>query len=426
MNPILDIKTQFYHLPVKTDLPKTRIAQAFHQFKEAAKEENVRTGTLKTVKAALQLHEVLLGADHKDIRAGIGFAVDTVKVFNIPITIAKIIQDRKSKLKTLVNTLDLLTGVFAGLKVLDYFKAIDLGIVARALGHIPVIGKEVAKVLPFSNIVSIVDIVRSSFSIHQSRKEIKTEKKKKIKHASKRDEWEQIRKDGKITHAFVEKKLASSIEKKVAALDEKTAAEEKMTEALKKYTKRVAKHENLLKDLENCSPSAKFRLKRASYRAFGRAKRARNEYEKALGHFQTQAKKWAKYEERVTNWTEFENMIPKVNQPVQSVKKLSELKISKWDRKTLKSDKTIRDSKISIGINTASIVVMVASMVLTILALSALPFVSIPLTIAFIALAAIGMGFFIWKKVRDDITYKAVPISMLWENQGAIPLPAQA
>lgn len=213
MNPILDIKTQFYHLPVNTDLPKNQIARAFHQFKEATKEETVRTGTLKTVRAALQLHEALLGADHKDIRAGIGFAVDAAKVFSIPVTIAKIIQDRKSKLKTLVNTLDLLSGVFSGFKILDYFKVIDLGIVSRALGHIPVIGKEAAKILPFGNIISIVDIIRSSFSIHQSRKEIQTEKKKKIKFAAKRVDWEQIQKDGKISTQFVKKKLESSIQK---------------------------------------------------------------------------------------------------------------------------------------------------------------------------------------------------------------------
>lgn len=426
MNPIININAQLFHLPTDANLPKTRLARAFQNFNEVTKEETFRTGTLKTVKAALQLHEALLGADSKDIRAGIGFAVDAVKVFSIPVSIAKIIQDRKSKLKTLVNTLDLLTGVFAGLKVLDYFKAIDLGIVSKVLGQIPVIGKEAAKILPFGNIVSIIDIIRSSLSIHQSRQSIQSEKKKKIKFTSKKIEWEKFQKEGKITKQFVEKKLSASLPKKNAALEEKKTAETKMTEALKKYTKRVTKHENLLKDLNKCDPSDKVRLKIATYRAFGRVKRAKNAWQKAVGEYEVKAAKCAKCEKRVTDWTEFQNKITEINQPVESVKKLAEIKVAKWDRKTLKSDTTIRDNKISIGISTAVIIVTIASIVLTILALSALPFVSIPLTIAFIALGAIGMGFFIWKKVRKEITYKPVPISMLWENQGAIPLPARA
>lgn len=426
MSSILNINTHLYHLPAQPDKPKSRLARAYHHFKEVAKEDSARIGTLKTVRAALSLHDALVSSDHKDIRATIGAVTDIIRVFNIPGTIANLIKERKNKLKTAMNSLDLTSGVFSGLKVLDFFKAIDLGVVANTMGKIPVIGLQAAKILPFTNIVNIVDIVRSSLSIHQSRKEIRGEKKKKIKHADKKTEWEKIQKSGNIDAKFISGKLGASLLKKSKAFEEKRAAESKMTGALKKYTKCATKHEQLLKILESCSTSKKLRLKMETYRAFGRAKRAKNEYEKAVKQFETQTVKWAKYDTKVRNWKEFPERIKSMNKPVESVKKLAELKVAKWDRKTTQSNRMIRNSKISIGINTASIIVTIASMVLTFLALSAIPFVSIPLAIAFLALAVIGTGFFIWKKVRKDVTYKTVPLSMLWENQGAVPQPAQA
>jgi hypothetical protein len=421
MSSILNINAKFYHLPDQTALPKSRLAKAFHYFKEVAKDDDARSGTLKTARAALSLHEALVGSDSKDIRAAIGFATDALKVFNIPATIATLIKERKNKIKTAINSLDLIGGVFSGFRILDYFKAIDLGVVANTMGKIPVIGVQAAKILPFTNIVNIVDIVRSSIAIHQARKEIKSEKKKKSQYADKKTEWGKIQTSGKIDKQFIVTRLNTSLLKRSKAYEEKKTAESKMTDALKKFTKCVTKHESLLKILQSCSTSEKLRLKWKTYRAFGKARRAKNEYEKAVKQFQAQTVKWDKYDTKVKNWNEFENKIKSVNQPVESVKKLAELKVEKWDRKTVKSNKLIRDNKISIGLKTASIIVMVASMVLTFLALSTISFVAIPLAVALLAIVVIGTGIAIWKKVRKDVTYKAVPISMIWERQGAVP-----
>lgn len=427
MNPILNVNAKYYHLPDESNLPSSPLARAFHHVKEAAKEENVRTGTLKTLKAALHLHEVLLNADHKDIRAGIGFAADVVKVFNLPANISKLIEERtKGKFKTFSNLLDVIVGALTILKVGQYLSPTTFAFVSKGVGTVSVFGKEAVKVVSVSNVLTVLDIIRSSVSIHSSRRDIRAEKTKKMKYSKKAETWAKIREDGRVSREFIANKEGISRIKLAKAEEATTSAETAMTKALKKYNKRVAVHVDLLTELENCKPSEKFRLKCATYGAYTRVRRARKVWEKSVTKHTNEKAKLNKYQEASVNWRSFEDKIKEINQPVESVKKLADIKVAKWDRKTLKSNQGIRDSKISIGINTVGIIVMIASLALTILALSALPFVSIPLTVAFILLAGVGVGFVIWKKVRKDITYKPVPISMIWERLGAVPQLAQA
>ncbi len=376
--------------------------------------EKFRSKLLKLIKNSIILYDEIFKSNHFSIAPiGIASALEVLilKIVSLPKKIDKIHKAKRDKLKLTSLLIDLGTTPISILKTLDLFKVVDLGKFSLLLGKIPVAGSVLARVLPFSNISSILEIIQASIEIAISSKRI-IAKKQDIAHVdSKLNLWKDVLAKGSLSEELLNSTISSKKRKIKNISIEILAFEYKIARYQDSINKSQEKLEKIQDELKNCRGVNKtaFKIKAAiAEKSAAAVKRRIFREEKVKTDFVS----------RLDDLKTASNALMEIKQSrdnlnMDAVKKFAEIKIEKWMRKNHNHKQVVKKEGGKIAINTILIICLVASIVLGSLALTAVPFVSIPLCIGFLIIPLLGFGLNVWKKLHKDKVYNSVPFSLL-------------
>ncbi len=408
------ISARDFHRTVEPAVSTVR--RFFRRVKELILSDGFRSGALKLTRNALTLHDKISNSTpFATAQTGLNGTIDFLKLASIPQKIHEIRETKKDKLKLAALTIGVVSDGLTAFKVLELFKAIELAKFAALLGKIPVVGSTVAKILPFGNIITILDTIKAGMDIAISSKAIHSCRKKLANNKEKRALWEGVKQCGTFSEDFISakiKRMDAKFSSKYAKMNVALAKEEI---AIAKLMAKTEAYDQLQEDIATASGGAKKKLqlksviaKRKLHSLARREIKAVKELEAAQGkidHYLKTRKDWMRLKKG------------EVEQPTQGdVKKFAEIKLEKWAIKRKKDRGQVKEESAKICLNTVLMVCYIASMVLAALAIAAIPGVGIALTLGFCIPLSIGIGMTIWKKFRKEKTYKPVPISMILGN----------
>lgn len=402
------INSKYYHQPMDDKTPTSTKGEIFHHIKELFNQERFKIGIVKLVRSVLGLADKSKGtSDFKGTISTLGLVTDVIQVLNIPKTIGDFQTNKGNSLKQAALSFKLLDQTLTIGKILGFFGAVDLGIVAGTLGKIPTIGAGAAKAFSFGNITLIASAIESSLDIALSVRAIKASKKAIGHTLDKKTFWKTVN-----PAQAADARIAKGMEKKQKADVSMQEAQKRVNEAEEKLKQCEEKESALQSKIQSASHTGKkFLLKLKHSFAKRSLERAFRRHAQEAQKKESAQEKVTKLETRIKSWTRLKSESPTTFQT------LKDRKIEKWDLKEAIQKRKIKDEKVGIGINAMIVAICVAVLAITTITIISVSFLAWPITLLGLAISVGATGFAIWRQCRKQPTYKSVPLSKLWESR---------
>lgn len=397
---LLRSKPEKFHLTAEAH--EGRFTRILKKFSDEGTSASTIASIGKIIRGILSVVEAAVDdIDNSGARGGFGLFGDIVKLASFGKSCYDMKQNSKDKLKISSLAIGATSSGLTIFKILGYFEVISLANFSAKLGTIPVVGTAAAKWLPFGNILSILDIIKAGVDIALSKREIDRLKVKINHDYDKKKLWKSI--EG---HGYVRTKYAND---KIEYMNEKLEKKRENQEILEAIAKEKENNELAAEaKLEGLKKGPQSHFSRLKIKRATKKRNKLTRYHKKAIELHEEAKASTEtYEAKIATWQAMRDAPREMNEELVETAKL---KIAKWDLKTLIKKKDIRHEKRSIAFNVFLITVLAASIILTGLALTAIPGVGIALAVAFLALPTIGLGMSFYKKYRRKPTYRSVEL----------------